>query len=406
MDRSPTVLRRGARRRSLDLIRRRSVLSTFLLAAWFAAAPASPAAPVQDGQRPDQVHVHDKERDRRTVVTGVVVENTLTSVRVEREGKETRVDPVEVERITWGTVSPAFREAQVFYDRGDYENAAARFRQATDTEERDVTKAVARWRAGEALLELGASDPSRYAEALEEFQRFLADHPQNRHVPQVRMMQARATRLSGDAKAAGALYKSLYEEGASATPTPGYDRLLCMRAGLEAAESLIEAGETLGAREILGVLKSSISSMQPQVAADSAESEELARLAAEADLGEGYVLIANEQASQAESFFQSRLQNADSAGATMRYGAMMGLGEAYRAENKYNEARVLFARVSAIDFTNRDRSARALLRLAQTTLDLKEPDATARARKWLTELVESFGDTPSAGPARELLTTL
>jgi TolA-binding protein len=166
---------------------------------------------------------------------------------------------------------------------------------------------------------------------------------------------------------------------------------------------MIAAGDTLASREILGVLKSGIASMRAQVQADSPASEELAALAAEADLGEGYVLIASGQHAQAESFFQSRLQNADSAGPTTRFGAMLGLSEAYAAGKKHAEARILFARVTAIDFTRRDRTARALLRLAQTTLELKESDADARARKWLTELLENYGDTPSASTARGLI---
>lgn len=409
MDRSVLVPNRGSNRFGAPLA------GLILAAALFEFAPMGVAsvrsasigsggeAQQPTGTRPDQVYVHDAKSDRRSVVTGTVTENSLSKVVVQREGKESKLEPLEVDLIVWGEVSPAFREAKVFYERGDYENAAAKYRQATDVDERAVVKAEARHRAGESLLQLGATDPSKYAEALTEFGKFLEDHPDDRAVPEVRSLQARATLLNGDAAAAGALYRSLFESGSGQNPKPGYDRILCLQAGLAAGQALLAANDTLGAREVFGVLESGISSLQPQLAQGSPESQELARLAAEADLGEGYLLIAGGQPGQAETFFEARLRNADKAGATTRFGAMMGLAEAYAAGHKSAEARVLFARVASIDFTNRDRTARALLRLAQTTVELKEPESAANARKWLNDIVTYYGNTPSARAARENL---
>ena len=51
--------------------------------------------------------------------------------------------------------------------------------------------------------------------------------------------------------------------------------------------------------------------------------------------------------------------------------------------------------------TDRDREARALVRMAQCSVALTDPKDQARA--WLTEVSERFGDTPWAGKARELL---
>lgn len=403
MESPSTAFRRGSR----ELAQRVGLsLSALFLSATAVVASAVTSAPSAEGGRLDQVYVRESKTGRRSLQSGVVVENGLARVRVTRDGKESRVDALDVERIVWGEVSPAFREGEILFERGDFEGAAAKFKLATDNEERAVVKAAARLRAAESLVEQGARDPSRFAEAQAELERFLADHADSRDVPEARERLARVVWLAGDAARAGALFRSIFEAGAGATPAQGYSPMLCARAGLEAGEALLAAGDSLGAREVLGALKSMLGTLKAQVPADSPESSAIAALLAQAELGEGFALLANGQVRQAESFFQARLQNPTAVDARTRFGAMLGMAETHMADRNYSAARVLFARVAAIDFTDRDRSARATLRLAQASIELKEPDSPARARKWLDEVVGKFGDTPSAFTARELLAKL
>jgi hypothetical protein len=65
-----------------------------------------------------------------------------------------------------------------------------------------------------------------------------------------------------------------------------------------------------------------------------------------------------------------------------------------------------FAKVSSIDHTDRDRVARALFRLAESTRELSDPGSAGTVRTWLETVTTDYGDTPWAGPARKLLETL
>jgi TolA-binding protein len=372
------------------------------------------AAPVfAQGGRLDQVFVRDSKGSLRQL-TGTVAESGLEKLVLDRDGKEASFDNDRVERIIWGQVSASFREAQTYFDRGDFENAAAKFNLAADEDERSVIQAVARLSSGEALMALGKSDPTKFDAALSEFDSYISSYSSSRDLPRARAMQARATLLrggAGDAKRAGELYRSLFEEGNTDTPTVGYDSYECLLAGLESARALITAGETLPARETLGALTSAARAMLASAPEDSPERVKLEALVAEAQLGEGFVLLASGQARQAETFFQAQLQNAKDGPAAQRFGALLGLGEAALAQGaedskKLREASLHLAGVAGLDFTNRDRTARALLLLAETLPKLGDSDGTAQARLRLQTLIQQYGDTPSAAAARALLESL
>ncbi len=363
------------------------------------------ASALAQGGRPDQVFLKDSNRKE----IGQVTVNGLADVVLMQDGKERRLDNARVERIIWGAVCASFREGQTYFGRGDYENAAAKFALATSEDEREVIQAVARKLQGESLLLLSARDPSQVGEALSTSDMFLAHHVHSRLVRVVRALPARATLLrgdEGDMAAAGALYRSLFEAGTGSTPTQGYDRLQSFEAGLAAVRALTAAGETLAAREIAGVLASGINAMSTELEEGSAEAATLARLAAEAQLAEGFVLLAGDQGRQAETFFNSQLGQSAQGPAALRYGAMLGLGQALYAQEKYRQASVHFATVAAIDYTDRDRTASALHKLAETYMKLEDSDGTTQAKIRLRLILESFGDTPSAAPARKMLESL
>jgi TolA-binding protein len=362
------------------------------------AAPA-----LAQGGRPDQVFVEGAKRKE----IGTVIKNDLDEVVIDRDGKERRVEAARVERIIWGQSSTAFRDGQADFARGDYENAALKFTTAASEDERDVVKAVARRMAGESLLRLGARDASQFQAAVDAFEGYLSAYPGSRDVPLVRALQARATWLrgnEGDAAKAGALYRSLFEAGTGATPEAGFDRLASLEAGVHAMHALVAASDTLGAREIRGVMTSELNSMRSAVVEeDDPILLRLDALAAEAQLVEGYVLLAGGQAQQAETFFNSQLAGAQDGPSALRFGARHGLGMAQAAQGNHREACIHLATVASIDFTSRDRTASALLELAKSMLVLEDAGAAQEARKRLTLVAESFGDTPYAAEARKML---
>ncbi|MFT7668470.1 MAG: TolA-binding protein [Planctomycetota bacterium] len=368
-------------------------------------ALATGGSAMAQGGRPDQVFLVGSTRQE----TGVITENSLSNVLLSKDGKERRLEASRVERIIWGAVSAPYREGMAYFDRGDFENAAAKFGLAATEDERDVIKADARKLGGMALLKLGVNDASQFNLALDQFNQFLKDYPNSRLVPEVRALQARATLLrgdEGDVAAAGALYRSLFEAGSGATPTEGYSALGSYEAGLQGIRALTQAGETLGAREISGVLASGISTLLATAEEGSILKIKLTALSAEVQLAEGFVLLAANQARQAETFFKSQLQSSEGGPAGLRYGSMLGLGQAYLAQDKFREASVEFATVASIDYTDRDRSARALLLLAETMTKLGDSDGVSQARKRLNVIIKTFGDTPSAAAAKKALAAL
>ena len=385
-------------RRLLATLRRGGALALLCCALLSADALAQ-------GGRLDQVFVRDSKGAVRQM-SCTFIENSLTRLVLQRGDKETPYDNDRVDRVIWGAVSTGYREGQAFFDRGDYENAAAKFTMAAVEDPREVVKAVARRRAGESYLNLAKTDPSHYGPALDEFSKFLTDYADDRAVPEVRMLQARCTLLrgsEGDLAAAGALYRGIFEEGSGSEVTPGYDQFDCFQSGLSAAHALIGAGETLPAREILGVLSNSVRSKLVSLEDGSLEKLRLEALAGEAQLGEGFVQLATNQARQAETFFSAQLQNASTGPAVLRFGARLGLGEALMAQGKLREASMEFGHVASLDYTSRDRTAHSMLRLAECLGKLGDIDGAAQSRARLTTIIESFGDTPSAAKARELL---
>lgn len=357
---------------------------------------AAPAA----AQRNDQLWFVDRDGSVRQT-SGLVTENSLRTVRVQRGGdRESTYDAERVRRIEWGQVPTAFREGREYRDRGDHANAARKFREAATGSDRPVVQAAARLEAARALIDLGAREPARIGEALAELTQFKTDFPQNRDLPRARLLAAQAVWLDGRPAEAADAFRQLFEQGTGATPTPGYGRQLCLEAGLAAARAFLDAGDGLRAREVFGALESAASSFAAGLAEAAEERRAAERVATEARLGEGFVMLAADQAAQAVPFFEARRGRGDE---TLRHGSDLGLGEAFLAQGKLREAQLKFASVSALDFSDRYRAARARLLLAETTQKLGDAGAAGLARKVLTEVVERFGDTPAARRARTLL---
>jgi len=377
-------------------------------ARWAAGLLALALAPSVAAQsaRPDQVVRMNPRTQKTSTITGVITEDSLEFVKVDQGGRETKNQAVEIVKVTWGNVPAAFRDGVTFQNRGDFASAVAKFQLAADSAEREVVQAAARYHAAKSLLSAGASDPNQFDAAIAECDKFLADYANNRQVPHVREIKARATMLAGRAAEAAALYKALYEEGANDPATTGYSRELCLSAGISAARAFLAAGDGLAARELFAGLDPAYAGL---IAAHgdetTAKHAELAGARAEVMVGEGFCLIAADQVDQAVSFFETKLTDSElpSRG---QFAASLGLAEALVTKGDLRRAQIEFAKVSAIDHTDRDRAARARVGLADTTLKLQDSDATTSAKQLLTNVTSFYGDTPAAKRAAELLQKL
>ncbi len=368
----------------------------------------APPAKAQETVKPDQVLARNRRTGAVAPVSGVVTENGLDKVVVTINDKSKDYDSELVVRVVFGNVPPAYRDGTLYFDRGDYENAAAKFRLAAgDASARDVVKASARLRAAEALMRQGAADAAAFGEAATDAATFLADYPLNREVPAARMLQARATHLASNPAGAGELYRTLFREAEGETPTTGYDWHTCLLAGLRAAHCYLEAKDTQSARELFAALDSTLLRVLGGLDPDDAQRGPLTSVQARSRLGEGFALLAAGQGSQAMNFFRGQIASAgQSASPSLRFGAHLGLGEALLAEHKYREAQIEFATVSSIDHTDRDRAARALTGMAECAIKLADANSRTDARAWLQIVIDQYGDTPSVRKGQELLQSL
>lgn len=358
---------------------------------------------------PDQVYALRRSRNEVVTHLGVVTRNELGGIALTTtDGSEKTFDAGEVVRVTFGDVPTAYSQAQTDMARADWENAAKRFRYAaTDSDTRAVVAASARLLAGTCLLRLGASDPAHFQEAASEFETFLTDHPNNRQVPEAEVQRARALWLSGDPAAAATLFRSVFDKGTAAEPAPGYGSDQALRAGMSAGRALLAAGDSLGAKDAFDVLQAALDARLAAFDGSDDERRALEALRAEARLGEGFRELIGGNPKSARTFFQGELSRADaSSPPELRFACELGLAEADFAESKLREAQLRFARVAALDHTNRDRVARALLRQAQCAKQLADPEWKSQASAWVGVLIQEYGDTPWARPGREFSATL
>jgi len=360
----------------------------------------------QESSTPDQVFRLNARTGKVTKLLGMVTENSLANVKLIRDGKEQSVDAAEVVDIAWGTVPADYRDGRTYAERGDWENAVAHFRLAAeDTETRDVVRAGARLEAAEALLAWGALDPNRFAECASECERFVADHAGDRGLPRAEWLRARATWLAGQAKEASVQFKALYEKGAGSAPSPGYDRVAGLEAGLSAAQSALAGGDAVTARTLFPTLETAFRAAAEELAGEDAGLRaRLLRRAGEASVGEGFCMLEAGQGRDARQFFERKLSGTPEPGA--RAAATLGLAEAHRALGDLRPAQVAYAQVATLEFADPDRLARALVGLAQVTLQLGGSDANVQAKNWLGKVVDTYGGTPWAAPASELLKKL
>jgi len=375
---------------------------TLAPAAVLASAPTASAltAPANLAERPDQVFYLDRNGNARTQ-SGTITESTLDGVAL--EGRGSTIDAASITRVVFGDVPDAFRDAENYLARGDFENALQQFRMAADdSEARQVVRAAARLNAGKTLLRHAqfGGPATVFAEAVGEFDTFVNDYPTSRLLPEARTLGARARRLNGNAQAAGELGAAVFDE-LSASPDDAYTAKVCFDAGLSAAHAFYAAGDKAAGDALLTRMQDALT---PLIGEAELEERDRLRLISDAiSLAEGWGMLADERWGQAATFFSGKAR-AD-APARLRNMARLGQAQALLGQGNAREAQIQFATVSAMA-TDRDTIAAALVGLAKATTELGDSDAKERVRAWLTSCIEQYGDTPAAGEARSLASDL
>ena len=379
-----------------------------VLAAALAPALLAASSGAQDADLPDQVFTRNPRTGAISAVTGQVTSEGQNDVLLESGSKETKVPAERVVRIEWGSVPPSFSEGLKYFERGLFEDATAKFRLAAgDASAREVVQADAQLRAADSLLAWGAADPARFNEAALAAAAFVEAHPEHRRRGQAEMTRARALVLAGKGTEGIEVYRGVFAQLSGTEAAAGYAPPTCLRAGLLAARAALRAGDTLAARELFTSLASGSAAVLAALEDDDPARPELAAIQGEAQLGEGFAELAGGNSKAALTFFESKLGSMNgSATPAVRSAAALGLGEALLAEGEARRAELELARVSALDYTDRDRAARAHVLLARCAQKLLDKDFKQSSCTWLEAVVEHYGDTPSAAEARELIEKL
>ena len=215
----------------------------------------------------------------------------------------------------------------------------------------------------------------------------------------MRALEGRAALLGGDHAAAAEVYRGVFKELESGTT--GYTPEISLDAGIEAAEAFLAAGQVDDARQIFSAVEVAVPNALAALDEDDPARQVLASVQAQARLGDGFCQLASGSVGAAKTFFEGQLRDADD-NAALRFGARLGYAEALLAEGSHREARVEFAQVSALDFTDRDRVARALVGLAECAVAIDDTNARSRAKEWVRTVQEHYGDTPAVSKAQEL----
>lgn len=376
---------------------------TVALLALLVLGTLNPSYASGEGGKPDRVYVKSKRDGSVSAVSGVVKRYELGKVTVAVAAKENNYDALQIQSVEWGEAPPSFHDGHVYSDRGAWGDAIKSYRvAASDASARDVVKAAAKHLLAHALLMGGAEDPTRFTEAANEAQEFLASYATSLDVPQVRMLHARALWLSGKPAEAGAAFRAIHAELKGDTATEGYDKLLCLQAGIQAGRALLDAKDTLGAREVFTALEGQAGPLAAGAAADDANKPLLQAISDEAALGAGFVDLAAGQSKQALTFFSARFnQLRGDTPASARFAILLGYGEALLAEGKAREAALQLAKVVGLD-ADRDRALRATVKMAEAYTKLPDADARAQACARVKDVLTSGGDSPAAVRARQL----
>ena len=371
--------------------------STLGLAALVTAS--SSVASAAQSPRPDQVFRVDARTGKVVSLYGVIEQHGLERVTVLRpDGQQARLDSGEVVEVVFGDVPPSFSDARRYAERGDFENAVARYRVAAgDASARPVVQGAARLAAARSLMKWGETDPTRFREAAEEAQTFLSSFAEDRNVPTARELLGRAQVLAGDAAAGAATLEGLFAAGQAGTL--GYPRLMTLQAGHDAAHAFLLAGQASDATRMFDALGSAVTAT-PREGLDAATTARLDALSELALLGPGFVNLAEGKSDRAESFFRGQVGSVKTGAG--RSAARLGLGEALLKLGRLRPAQLELASASALSYADADVEARALVGLAEVYLGLGD---ASEGKKSLERVLRDHGATPSAARASELLKT-
>lgn len=335
----------------------------------------------------------------RPVIADSVTVDHYDTVAYRKGGTDLSLPGIKVRAIDYGNTPESFLLGIDKRDEGDYENAISLLKSAMSE------KGVGNWinvrgpfEVAETLRLWGATDPSKYSEAIAYYDQALNGDSKTRIRPEILFGRASANLGAANLDQGLADLELLAKEGYENKYGVRWE----LRAALSKAEALDDAGRADDAKRAYSRLQTSARSFAGQDSLSDAERALATEMAGLARLAQGKVLIRNGKAAEAESFFRGIVEDSREAPAVQAV-ALVGAGEALQAQKKLKDAQMTLATVRIRYFGATEAVAEATFRLGLVTEELgdAEPKGRQLARDYYTEVFEKYSGSRWAQKARE-----
>lgn len=343
-------------------------------------------------------------------VRGVeIVDLGSENVTYRRGGSESSMPASQLSHVEWAEPPDAYGLGRGALEKGDSEAAANFFLEASTKAAENGRKALeleCRFLAARALALGMGEDATRAKAAQTALQGYLDAAPKGFHVPEARLLQARAQRIAGDAAGAEAALKEF--EGAAIAQ--GWGLAWDARAKLERARVLLAQNKVGEARTSFQGVKSAVDAALGSATGN--EAQELQELKMLAIVSEGETYLMEKDLDRAKQYF-AQLASTSNSG-PVRAAALAGEAHALVLATAGNtdvkalrEAQQKLAQAIVLDSANADTTAKALFLQGQilTTLGPQHEadNYKQRARDYYETVVKHYSDSPWAAEARAAL---
>ena len=337
----------------------------------------------------------------RPIVADSIVSDHFDELKYKKGSNELKLSADRVRTIDYGDAPESWDLAFDRRDEGDYENAASLFKAAmAESGVRGWIKLHGAFELAETYRLWGASDTSKFTDAVKQYDAALSKGAKARIRPEILFGRARANLGAANLDAGLKDLDTLVKEALDNK----YGVTWELRGMHEKAQALDEAGKASEAKNAYSNLEKSSRSFAGQDKLSEDERQLAAEMAGLSRLAQGRVLIRDGKATQAESFFD-RIVKDDKEVSAVRAAALVGKGEALAGQKKLKEAQLEFARVRVQYFGAGEAVAEATYQLGLLARELgaAEPKGSKLAQDYFLEVVQKHSDSKWAQKAQKEL---
>ncbi len=332
-----------------------------------------------------------------------VTEMTSSAIKFLRGDTSEEIPAADFARVQWDEPPESFMLAEGAVKRGDFATAANLYGESAKNSAREALKLESQFLAADALARSSGGDQARAKSALEALQAYLAAAPDGYRAPEALLQLGRTQIIAGQAAEAEANLAKLESEASS----KNWDAIWAARAGLEKARAQLAQSKLNDARSSFRATVAAAEALAKQ-----SDSSTLQDLIAEASVGEGETLVAEEKYDLAAQFFRNLLTGASNRSVTA--AAQAGLGEALflKAEAAGDDqdlraAQLALAKANILDSSAEGTTAKALFYSGKVLIalgpDREQQDYKSRAIEYFRTVTRYYPQSAWAAKATKAM---